>query len=548
MTDVKAAAEASSTELEQNASGETRVSPRDTLTARRPRRVRTLDPEELRRALDEGARLEGEGDLDRAWNYYRAQLKRYDWEPVLLLPLARVAAARGMLVQAASWLVKARRHGAPPADVESLETSIAAEQGRRADRVLEGGSVEQKLKMARVAWSVGDRALTEQAARAVIAVDPANIEAIKRIAWCRYKDEDLAAAARGFVRLSELDPENPRWPAERSHMLIEMDDPAGAIEAVRAALDRGCSSIKLFRHVPVTALPGDLAAAAARSARALDADAPLASRAIAFSVLTQLDQDLPEGIAPSYYRSDLVPDDADLLRSVVKDDGGEILSAPMEEPAPLALIFTGLADQASMPLFVFDRCLAALGVSALYLRDKQRFGFLRGLRSVGAGRDETIARLSAMIGEVAPTRLLTIGASVGGHAAVCYGAELRADAIIGFSAVTNGSPAFLVDDGRGRIFASKFRAIPLELLDSRVALEAAARPVPVHLVYGSGNWRDARHARHLAPVEGVVLHPLEGFKAHGTILALAGGGDLMPFLRRVALPEAPGAGAVDSAG
>lgn len=498
-----------------------------------------VDREDFQRRLDEGAGLEAQGEIEAAWKHYRALLKENKSDPALLLALARVAFARGALHKAADWLTKARRGGAAPAEVRELTTRVSAEQRSRADRVVGQGSVEQKLKLARAAWQAGDRALAEQVALSVIAAEPANAGAAEVIAWARLRDDDLPEAARAFGRLAELDPDNPRWPAQRSEALLALNDRETAIETVREALGRGSASIEIFRHVPVAALPPDLAAAAVRSARAVTPDAPEIQRKIAFSVLTQLDESVPPGLEPDYYHPDLVPDDDALLRPLVKDDGEEIIAALMEAPAPLALVFTGLADQASMPLFIFDRCLAALGVSVLYLRDKQRYGFLRGIRSLDASRDGTIERLREKIAEIAPTRLLAIGASFGGHAAVSYGAELGADAIVGFSAAINATPEFLAGDGRGRVFARKISVIPPDLLDVRNALAGAARPIPVHLAYGSDHWQDVRQAEHLASVEGVVLHPLEGLKGHGSILMLAGGGDLIPFLRRVALPEAP---------
>lgn len=318
-------------------------------------------------------------------------------------------------------------------------------------------------------------------------------------------------------------------------MMTATGDLDGAVALLRAAAESFPDSIELFRYARQISLPPDLAARAVALASAITAEDPKPLQRIAASILLRSGKDLPEGLKSQYSRT-FAPAGASLKRALVEDQGEAVTIARADASAPLVIVFTGLADQAQMPIREFDRNLAALGVSAIYLRDRARCLFLKGIPGVAPDRDAALAMLRDLIADIAPTRLVTIGSSSGGHAAIGYGIALGADAVIGFSAATNVTPAFLEADGRGRALAYKLGQLPAEFLDPLPALRACETPPVIHLVYGIEHPQDPMHADYLASEDGVFLHALDDVEAHPTLPVMASRGELLPFLAGIITP------------
>jgi hypothetical protein len=107
-------------------------------------------------------------------------------------------------------------------------------------------------------------------------------------------------------------------------------------------------------------------------------------------------------------------------------------------------------------------------------------------------------------------RLAVVGGSGGGFAAIRWGVDLGADRIIAFSPPTNLEDGFRqsIGDGRGRVVANRLRRlIPLEDRNLTPRVARAGGRIPIHIVFGSANAIDTAHARNLAGVPGVHLHP-----------------------------------------
>lgn len=204
----------------------------------------------------------------------------------------------------------------------------------------------------------------------------------------------------------------------------------------------------------------------------------------------------------------------------------------------IALVFTGLADQAMFPLPIFDRYLATLNLTAVYLRDHNRLLYNNGISSLASDFAGTVKSLHSLVSDLGTRRLITIGTSAGGYAAIRYGLALDAECIVGFSAPTNLTADFLADDGRGRAVARRLQTLPADALDALPLIQARERPTPIHLVYGEDMREDRRHALHLEGASGVNLHPLPGVDIHGSLGVLAQEKKLLPFLTSVALRPA----------
>lgn len=98
---------------------------------------------------------------------------------------------------------------------------------------------------------------------------------------------------------------------------------------------------------------------------------------------------------------------------------------------PLIISFAGLGDQ-----FQFAKSLDSLNVNVIYLRDLKHNWYLNGVPGIGGNVGQIAEFLNTKIKEGKYTKVITIGASAGGYAALLYGALLNANVILAFSPQT----------------------------------------------------------------------------------------------------------------
>jgi Tfp pilus assembly protein PilF len=247
---------------------------------------------------------------------------------------------------------------------------------------------------------------------------------------------------------------------------------------------------------------------------------------------------VPNDLAGTISILDAAPADADLKRPVVKREGlEEVSTAMMPGSKTIVFLFTGLADAVGFPIYVFDRYLAAMGVSAVYLRDRSHFVFGNGLSSVSSDFEGTVEHLNSIAEEIGAERIVTIGASVAGFPAIRYGLAMNVDAAIGFSAPTNMTVSFNAEaDGRAIQLMKRLNTLPTEALELLPLIRAKeGRYTSVHIPFGSEMPQDVRHAEVLEGELGVTLHPIAGLDSHGAVEYLAVNNLLDSLLRQIIL-------------
>lgn len=466
----------------------------------------------------------------------------------------RLAFSNGQFAVAESHLHEAEAQGLPAKRVLDWSVRIAIQQGnfttaralieRQIDDVTLRQNQDKHVKLGWVCLRQGDYiAALEQAERA-LAKDSGNVKAQILAAVAATKNGDAERAVIAYSELMRLEPENPQWLAKKVGLLTQTGANAQAIALIREGVGRGLESFELFQHAHLLALPSDLVIRALHWARALREEAPLGLHKAARRVMELyappehlVKQPAPvDGGAVDWAYDWDAPLDSELKRSLVKDIGHEDVVVGMaDNPKAIVMVFTGLADQAMVPIEMLDRYFAALNVSAIYLRDPDRLLFNKGIASLAEGFEGTVDHLRTFIAESGAARLVTIGTSAGGYAAMRYGLSLGAEKIVCFSAPTNLKPDFLADDGRGRIVARRLQSLPPQALDVRPMIQAQRGKADIHLVFGEKMSADSRHAHYLEGVAGVTLHPLAGVDSHGSLAVLAQEKKLRPFLAETIL-------------
>lgn len=327
-----------------------------------------------------------------------------------------------------------------------------------------------------------------------VGTDKSAVEQLLATAQAAETSGDLDRALGHFRALAQVDGTNPRWPLEAIRILKATDRMPEATQALQRTLRKWPKLLhsKLFASILPEVAPSD---ASHRKA---------------------LGDDLP-------------PDEV-LKRPPVEDDGSDLIIGQGGRKTAV-LVFTGLADRMVMPLPLFDRFLAELDLTGVYLRDTKRFGYFKGVSSLG-DYDETIAALKAKLEELGVTRAHALGNSAGGMGAVSYGLDLNLNQVMGFSA-----PVFLLDktdliDRRTAVFNQRMmKNIPESRRDLRARIDAHAGDTQIHLYYGEDMPEDRYHAAHLEGARNVHLHPLPGLAGHGALFNMAQTGKLRTLLR-----------------
>jgi tetratricopeptide (TPR) repeat protein len=454
------------------------------------------------------------------WQAFRARFPANPWGCLgaanALRAVGRSDAAEAQLAAAETALASGGDRTTDERGAMRLELEIAKARGdwsavrRTAQQALAlqpAPSPRLLLALAQACWHLEDAAAADDAAQRALACDPTLMEAVLIRARVATDQGDGEKAISCYRTLARLNPENVRWSLQVVQLLNwvgRVDEAVGELDDVnRRRPNDPMVRVFMLNYGPGSALP----AGPVRATRGAAKGDPAAAEEEELRDLT-----------------DRAPSDAELLRSVMVDDPRrDVVLAEARNAEVAVLVFTGSNDRVSMPLSIFDRYLAALGVSAVYLKDFRRLRFLRGVQSLGEDYDSTLAALRDIVERLRVTRLCTIGNCDGGFPAIRYGVELHADRILAFQTTTHSPQFSLAKLEQGRNFMRKRLAANVceKMTDLKPFLQARRHGSRIELFYEEEDPRDRVHALHLAGLDGVTLRPHMGQSNHHLLRRLA---------------------------
>ena len=202
----------------------------------------------------------------------------------------------------------------------------------------------------------------------------------------------------------------------------------------------------------------------------------------------------------------------------------------------LLMTFGGMSGKLGIPFFEFFGVISKLDcpVKRAYVRDLNQAWYHLGAPGVGETIDEIAATLRGVIEEAAVRRVVTVGHSAGGYAAILFGALLGADRSIAFSPPTSLDPAIRTSIGetrsleRLRILAQSGGPDP-RYEDLRDVLATRCRgEVEIH--YSAHNPLDVLQAQRVADLPRVrtIEHEHTG---HNVVKLMRNDGSLIRLLR-----------------
>ena len=218
-------------------------------------------------------------------------------------------------------------------------------------------------------------------------------------------------------------------------------------------------------------------------------------------------------------------------------------TTPDGPPGTLLIAFGGLASRLDgIPPFEFLSALSGTAARRVFVRDLNQSWYQEGVRGVSTTLDATTAALRALVTESGAHRVVTLGVSAGGFAAIYFGCQLEADFVLAFGPQTFTSRRLRALH-RDRRWIEEIARI--DRLDSAstcrdlkpiVAARTETRPTPIEIHYGRRSRVDRAHARRLRRFEHVTL--IEHDAGHNPAKALKDAGELDAVLRRAVAPPA----------
>jgi hypothetical protein len=204
----------------------------------------------------------------------------------------------------------------------------------------------------------------------------------------------------------------------------------------------------------------------------------------------------------------------------LNDDPGKDVQAVRTEGADtVAVFFCDKKRHLGLPLNAIHRWFAHLPASFIYLRDLRALMFLDGVDSLGKGRKATLASLRDLIASLGARRVVCFGNSSGGFAALQYGLDLGAEAVLAYAGFTNLASEFIAHHRSGDAVAACLKhASADDCLDLRAVYSTAKAPPRTRIVFGENNWDDRVHAEHLSGLPTVMLDPLPEFNGHDALI------------------------------
>jgi pimeloyl-ACP methyl ester carboxylesterase len=205
----------------------------------------------------------------------------------------------------------------------------------------------------------------------------------------------------------------------------------------------------------------------------------------------------------------------------------------------LLIIFSGLKQNPrAIPGFSFVNVTAGLRAKKLFLRDLDKAWFLRGFRGETTNVEQSVEFLRTEMARAGARRVVMLGYSLGGFAALLYGALLKADAVHAFSPQT-----FLSFGKRLRVRDHRWRRYVWKLYFGNTRPFHDLRPIlprgertTFHIYYAQNSRLDAVHAAHVRESPRVTCHAYaEG--SHRLVTQLRDTGELLAIMERAVAPE-----------
>ena len=197
----------------------------------------------------------------------------------------------------------------------------------------------------------------------------------------------------------------------------------------------------------------------------------------------------------------------------------------------LVIAFGGNALSLGISVFEFQKSLINnFDCSFIFVKDIKRAWYQFGVDGVGSNPEEVAVELKKLIKEIKPSKIVTMGTSAGGYAAILFGALIGVDLVIAFGAQTFLPLGDLRKlDGRFVRFLKtypKFKTSKYADLKN-IDLSLAKKII---IVYGKNGGKDKIHAERIKNFSNVGVIEVSG--GHNVVSDMKRKGTFISFLKK----------------
>lgn len=197
------------------------------------------------------------------------------------------------------------------------------------------------------------------------------------------------------------------------------------------------------------------------------------------------------------------------------------------------LCFCACQGTLGLPVNLIHQWLGRSPASLVYIKDLRDHWGACGFPSLGPDRPSAVAAFRRIADQVGGKRIYTLGVSHGGYAALHYGLQLEAVAVLNLAGATDLTPDFVNSLGPAPQDYLNLRELaPEYTVNLRDSYAAAPHKPHVFLAYSAGHPRDRRQAERMAGLPNVELVTVD-YAQHNVIDPLIRNGELMPLLERL---------------
>lgn len=214
------------------------------------------------------------------------------------------------------------------------------------------------------------------------------------------------------------------------------------------------------------------------------------------------------------------------------DDEACVLHVDDPRGAPVMLVFfAGIGGAfGGLPAFEFRHTVARVRTNQVFVRDPSSLWYLKGVRGAGSSAEELAAYLREECRRRGAKRVVTVGNSAGGYAAILFGVLIGADEVHAFSPKTRLlERSDFHSEAKLRILLDHVGRDHPYLDLTRFLAEHADGPTLIHIHYANGDKVDATHALRVKGLPNVRLWRYR-WRTHALVKVLKDYGVLRPIL------------------
>jgi pimeloyl-ACP methyl ester carboxylesterase len=158
-------------------------------------------------------------------------------------------------------------------------------------------------------------------------------------------------------------------------------------------------------------------------------------------------------------------------------------------------------------------------LNRILVRDFANAWYHRSIPGLGANVDQVASRLQQLIQQIAPGRVITVGQSMGGYAAILFGQLLGVDKVLAFGSLSflNSAEALAIGDTRWLAVMEALEADPPEVgyFDLLQLCQNSSHSPAIEIIYGQQLDPDSLgrinlddfHAQRMSALPNCTIHP-----------------------------------------